>query len=33
MKMRREIHRMTIRNVLMSNITIDKNGQKEVYYV
>jgi len=32
-KMCREIMRLTIRNVLMSSITIDKFGKKDVYYV
>lgn len=32
-KMCREIKRLTIRNVLMSSITIDKFGKKDVYYV
>lgn len=32
-KMCKEIRRLTIRNVLMSSISIDRNGKKDVYYV
>ncbi|MGN1408529.1 accessory Sec system translocase SecA2 [Lactobacillus sp.] len=32
-KMCKEIRRLTIRNVLMSSISIDRNGEKDVYYV
>lgn len=31
--MRKEIHRRTVRNALMSTITVGKDGKKEVYYV